>query len=244
MAVADVDDLRTPLAAQRDARRVVIIRHGVQELDALARGLERHQSLLERGRDQPVGVHGDMHNVGLTGAEDAKRAHVRGRLGHYHVARIDEDVGDDVETLLGARGDHHVVGVRVDALERHDLRDLLAQVLVALAGAVLRAPPRRAPPRCAASSRRCPQAEGRRCTACRPRATPPLGGSRRRRELGSPTRACGVRARRRRRTRGRGECPRQSGARLACSHSWAQFAMPRTDQVATDWHLCRRLTRR
>ena len=66
-----------------------------------------------------------------------KGAHVGRRLGHDDVARVDEDRGDQVERLLGARGDHHVVRVRVNALERHDLGDVLAQRLVALARAVL-----------------------------------------------------------------------------------------------------------
>ncbi len=85
----------------------------------------------------PLIVHGDMHHFGLVGGECAERAHVRGALGQHHVAGVDEDPGDQVERLLGADGDDHVVGPGLDALQAHDVADLLAQVRVALAGAVL-----------------------------------------------------------------------------------------------------------
>jgi hypothetical protein len=78
-----------------------------------------------------------VHHVGLVGRERAQGAHVGGRLGQDHITGIDEDPGDQVQGLLGAHRHHHVVGVCADALQRHDLADLLAQAHVTLRGAVL-----------------------------------------------------------------------------------------------------------
>ena len=78
-----------------------------------------------------------MHDIGLVGPEDAECADVGGCLRDDDVTRVDEDAGHQVERLLGPGGDDDVVGVGVDPFERHDVEDLLAQGLVALAGAVL-----------------------------------------------------------------------------------------------------------
>ena len=49
------------------------------------------------------------------------------------VARVDEELGENVDGLLGAGGDDDVVGIGVDALQHHDLRNPLAQDEQALA---------------------------------------------------------------------------------------------------------------
>ena len=140
--------------------------------------------------NQPVVVHRDVHDLRLVGAEGAERADVGRRLGENDVTGVAEHPGDQIERHLRADGDHHVVGVRLDALQRHDLADLLAQLGDALAGAVLqrdqavlgdqlRPPRRRATPAAATAG-----------TACRRRARPPRVGWRRRTGPGSPMRAC------------------------------------------------------
>ena len=78
-----------------------------------------------------------MHHLGLIALEGAERPHVGRRLGQDHVPRVAEDAGDEVQALLGARGDDDVVGVRDAALLRHDLADLLTDARLALSGAVL-----------------------------------------------------------------------------------------------------------
>ena len=103
----------------------------------LAGRLDGGDRLPQRLGDQPVGVHRHVHDLGLVGREGPERADVRRRLGDDHVAGVAEDPGHQVERLLGADGDDHVVRGADDALERHDLADLLAQDRVALAGAVL-----------------------------------------------------------------------------------------------------------
>ena len=80
---------------------------------------------------------GDVHDARLVRPEDAERADVAGRLGEDHVARIDEQLRHEIERLLRTGRGHDVVDGSADALERHDVEDLLAQCGDALTGAVL-----------------------------------------------------------------------------------------------------------
>ena len=134
---ADVEHLAPPLDGQRDAGRVVEVRDRVEELRDDAARRERPQRLAQQLRHQAVGVHRDVHDPRLVGGEAAQGAHVGRPLGEDDVARVAEDAGDEVQRHLRADGDHHVVRVGADPLERHDLADLLAQRGNALRGAVL-----------------------------------------------------------------------------------------------------------
>ncbi len=93
--------------------------------------------MLERLGHEPVGVHLGVHDVDLIGLEDPECPDIGRRLADDDVAGVAEDAGDQVDRLLGADRHDHVVGVRLDALEAHDVADLLAQPRVTLAGAVL-----------------------------------------------------------------------------------------------------------
>ena len=135
--LADRQDLLAARLGQRDAGRVVEVGHGVEELGCLARGPHAGQRLAQRLGHQPVGVHGDVDDLGLVGREGPERTDVGGGLGDHHVTRVDEDPGHQVQGLLAADRDDDVLGGGVHALERHDLADQLAQLRVALARAVL-----------------------------------------------------------------------------------------------------------
>ncbi len=137
MLSADLQDLGAPWQGQRDAARVVEIRDGVEELDPLA--LRRHvrDGLAQRTGLQTVLVHRDVYDLGLVRAERAERTDVGRALGEDDVSRVAEDAGDHVQGHLGARGDHHVIRVGGDPLQRHDLADLLAQLRHPVRGAVL-----------------------------------------------------------------------------------------------------------
>ena len=50
-----------------------------------------------------------MHDLRLRGLEHAERADVGRALGEHHVARVEEEPGDQVEGLLAADGDDDVV---------------------------------------------------------------------------------------------------------------------------------------
>jgi hypothetical protein len=74
-----------------------------------------------------------VDDLGLERREGAERPDVRRGLGEHDVAGVAEDAGQQVEALLGADGDDDVVRVGADALQPHDLADLLPQPGVPLA---------------------------------------------------------------------------------------------------------------
>jgi hypothetical protein len=104
----------------------VEVRDRVEELRGDAPRGERRQGVSQQVRHEAVLVHRDVHHPRLVGGEAAERADVRGSLGQDDVARVAEDAGDQVQCHLGPDGDDHVVRVRPDPLQRHDLADLLA----------------------------------------------------------------------------------------------------------------------
>ena len=71
-------------------------------------------------------VDADLDDLGLVGAERRHGAGVGRRLGDDHVARIDQRLADEVDDLLAAGRDEHVVGVDVRALLGHHLGDAAA----------------------------------------------------------------------------------------------------------------------
>ena len=116
----------------------MVVRNDVDELDRAARGAHAADRLFQGLGNDAVLVHRYVHDVGLARAEHAQRAHVRGGLGEDDVARVHEELGDEVERLLATRRDHHVVRVGADdAVVAHNLGDALAQHLPTLAAAVL-----------------------------------------------------------------------------------------------------------
>ena|GEM_PF-5474766 len=127
MAPADLDDLWTALLRERHPGRVVEVGQAVEELDAAPLALEADDRLLQGVRDHSIGVDGYLLHIGLVRREDRQGSDVRGRLGQDDVAGIDEELGDDVDGLLGASRDDDVLRIGLDALEGHDLGDLLPQ---------------------------------------------------------------------------------------------------------------------
>src|SRR5690606_25194085 len=60
-------------------------------------------------RANSVLVHGDSREAGLMETERLKPAEITGILGSDYVARVDQQLGDQIEGLLRAGGDHHLV---------------------------------------------------------------------------------------------------------------------------------------
>ena len=85
----------------------------------------------------PVLVALDLDHVGLVAAEDRHRARVGRRLADDDVAGIDERLADEVDRLLAAGGDDHVLGVGKHPLGRHHLEDAVLGLLEALGRPVL-----------------------------------------------------------------------------------------------------------
>ena len=83
-------------------------------------------------------IHFHGFHLDLVGLEGVQRADVGGVLHQDHVARVAEDLGGHILGRLRARRDHHVLRQGVeDAFGRHYFADLRAQLLHALASAVL-----------------------------------------------------------------------------------------------------------
>ena len=134
---ADLEDLESALPRERHAGRVRVVRDRVQELDPLAGLLEARDVLAQRLGDEAELIHRHVLHVGLVRLEHDHRGHVARALGDHDVARVDEQLRDELEGVLRAGGDDDVIHTAPDALERHHLEDVLTQRRRALAGAVL-----------------------------------------------------------------------------------------------------------
>ena len=126
------DEPAAALERHRDAGRVLERRHRVDELRRAALALEPVERLLEQVDAHAVGVHLDLHDVGLVGAERGHGAGIGRALGDDHVARIDQRLADEVDHLLAAGRDEQLVRRRRPC------------------------PPRPSPRRCRPSARPCP----------------------------------------------------------------------------------------
>ncbi len=73
--------------------------------------LELVERRLELVDAHPVAVHRHLHDVGLIGAERGYGAGIGRRLGHDDVAGVEQRLADQVDHLLAAGGDEHLVGV-------------------------------------------------------------------------------------------------------------------------------------
>ena len=88
----------------------------------------RVERLLELVDAHAVGVHLDLHDVGLV-ARTRHGARVGRRLGDDHVAGVDQRLADQVDHLLAAGGDDHVVGVDVACPRRPSPRRCASRVV-------------------------------------------------------------------------------------------------------------------
>ena len=132
-----VDDLHELLAAlQRPgaAGGVLEVGDDIDELD-VRRGRE---DLVQLFHDHAVLIGGDGDEVGLILLEGVDRAEIARALEHDVVARVEEELAQEVQALLAAGGDEDVAGIGVDVVLGGDaLANLLAQAQVAVGGAVL-----------------------------------------------------------------------------------------------------------
>ena len=130
---AERDERLASRRRHRDARRVVEVRHRVDELGALA----AKERLLELFDDHAVLVEIDLQEPRLVGAERRERADVRGGLDRDEIARIDEHLADEVQRLLRPRRDDKVLRVGGGPLLGHEHRESLAKERRTLSRSVL-----------------------------------------------------------------------------------------------------------
>ena len=134
LAVVVVLDHRTPVPAREVEQRPPPVereRRAGRELVGRRREHEpgRGRQLVD---DQPLVVDPDRHHPGAVRREHVARQRVAGLLDRHHVAGGDEHPGDEVEGLLGAVGDQHLVGRGRHAPREGELaRDRLTQRQVA-----------------------------------------------------------------------------------------------------------------
>ncbi len=136
----DPDQRVAALQRHRHPGGVLEGRHGVQEFRAPALALERVQRGLELTDPHPVVVEGDLHDLGLVGAERRDRARVRRRLGDDHVAGIDQRLAEEVDRLLAAGRDEQVRRSDPHVLGGHHLDDAVLDHLRAVGRPVLQRP--------------------------------------------------------------------------------------------------------
>jgi hypothetical protein len=135
--VRDLDEPVTARLRHRHPGRVLEARHRVDELRPPAVALQAVERLLQQVHPHPVGVHVDLHDLGLVGREHRHGTRVGRSLGDNHVAGVDQGLRDQVEDLLAARRHEHVLVVHAHALRGHDLGDAGLGLVEALGGPVL-----------------------------------------------------------------------------------------------------------
>ncbi|MNV43274.1 hypothetical protein D3C71_1349840 [compost metagenome] len=79
-------------------------------------------------------IAGHGHHSRLHGREGLQRAQVGGRFHQHAAVGVDQHLGDQVQRLLRASGDEHLVGIHIPGQE---VRDGLAQRAIPFAGGVL-----------------------------------------------------------------------------------------------------------
>ncbi len=105
----DRDELVTAPLGHRHAARVLEGRHRIDQLRPATVGGERVEGFGERVGAHAVLVDRDLDRLGLVRAEDRHGAGVGRCLGDDHVAGVDQRLRDEVEGLLAAGGDEHVL---------------------------------------------------------------------------------------------------------------------------------------
>ncbi len=112
-------------------------KYGVEQLDALALAVEPAQLAGERIRVEPVIVQRRVADLDLVLGEGGEGAHVGWAFGDDHVPWIAEHPGKQIERLLRADRNDHVLARSMDPLHAHQLDEHVAEAWIALPATVL-----------------------------------------------------------------------------------------------------------
>ena len=137
LAATNLDDYRTALLRKSYARRIVEIRDRVQELNPTPLCAKVADHLFKSFGNQAILVHVHVDNFALVRAERAERAHIRGSLRQHDVALLQENLRNQIQSLLRTGGDNYIIRICINTVIRHHLSDALAKILPPLARAVL-----------------------------------------------------------------------------------------------------------
>src|SRR5690625_1128589 len=110
----------------------------VQKLDGASGFFEVLELLFKQFRHDTVGIHVDVNNICLILTENTKGSHIRGSLGYNNVAGVNENTCNKVDGLLRTSSYNNVIGVGVDALEAHNIKDLFPKFYNSLTRTVLK----------------------------------------------------------------------------------------------------------
>src|SRR3712207_2441035 len=105
----DLEQLAPAFRHQRHPGGVLEVGYGVDEFDVEAPFAGLVQRLAGGGRADAGPVHGDVRYARPVGSEGVQGAGVGRALAKDRVALVEKDLGDKVESLLGARGDEDVL---------------------------------------------------------------------------------------------------------------------------------------
>src|SRR5215213_7731642 len=110
-----------PLGDHRNPRRVLEVGDGVEELDVEPTFAGLLEGLAGSDRDDTGSIHRDVGYAWPVGGECVERPGVGRTLAQDSVALVEEDLGDEVEPLLGPCRDEDILLPRRRALRAHDL---------------------------------------------------------------------------------------------------------------------------
>jgi hypothetical protein len=125
----ELDQVLTTLQRKRRPGRVLERRDRVDELRRLALRVRR---VGERLDVHAVLVAGDLHHPALVARDRGRAVGVRGRLDGDEIARLDEELADEIEALHGAGGDQELVRVHRGPLRGEEVHQRAAERRVAL----------------------------------------------------------------------------------------------------------------
>jgi hypothetical protein len=100
--------------------------------------LETFERFLEQVYAHTVRVHLDLNDVGLVAREHRHCARIGGRLADHDVAWVDQGLCHQVDHLLAAGGDDHLVRIGAHSFLGHHRDDSVLRLLEALGGPVLK----------------------------------------------------------------------------------------------------------
>src|SRR5215204_4727263 len=116
-----LQELPAPLGDHRNPRRVLEVGDGVEELDVEPPLAGLLEGLAGSDGDNTGPIHRGVGYAWSIGSERVERPGVSRPLAQDSVALVEEDLGDEVEPLLGSCRDEDVLLPRWRALRAHDL---------------------------------------------------------------------------------------------------------------------------
>lgn len=121
MVSTDFGDTRVALDQKTYPIRAVETGNRIEKLNRSALGLKPVNDAYEPSGNEALGVHGNMHDVRLVGMGSSEGLDIRKGFRRDDVVRVNENLRDEVKSLLRADGDDGVVRMAANAVGARDL---------------------------------------------------------------------------------------------------------------------------